>query len=499
MDNFTVFSQFQTQSKKGILVIFFSNLYKFLKITWILLFLFIKRFSNFSEITLFYIYIGFAFILLSFLIFSYFIFKNFQFKIENNHFILKKGVFKKSLISIPFDRIQNINFKQNIIQQIINTNEVVIETAGSAKAEISIKSMSLIQANALKDALTNYSKVLDNNDLKIKNKPFLIIDFSQLLKESLTENHLQSLFLVAAFILGIYQQIADIFKSFSEENQIDSFISEQSSAIEKSVYVIFGITFLLFLVAITSSFVRILLMHFNQMVFIKRDTIEISQGLTTKKSVVLKKNKVQFITISTNPLKKILETFSVRFAQAISGKVNQKQSKIIKIIGCKNFHLDSIKNLLFPEENLSELNKNFSDIYYKSRLYFRTSFLLIPINLLFYFGFESPLFFLANLLIIPFFIFLIDKKFKKRYYLFSNELLQINNGLIETHVTFLPFFKVQNIKLKQTIFQERKNVADLVFQTASGKIKIPCIQMHFAQKLYDYTIFKIETSQQSWM
>ncbi len=48
--------------------------------------------------------------------------------------------------------------------------------------------------------------------------------------------------------------------------------------------------------------------------------------------------------------------------------------------------------------------------------------------------------------------------------------------------------------MKQTIFQERNKVADLVFQTASGKIKIPCIEKSEAIKIYNYTLFKVETS-----
>ena len=75
----------------------------------------------------------------------------------------------------------------------------------------------------------------------------------------------------------------------------------------------------------------------------------------------------------------------------------------------------------------------------------------------------------------------------------------IGSGTIETHVTYLPFVKVQNIKLKQSYFHERKNIADVVFQTASGKIKIPCLSKDLALQIYNFTLFKVETSKQSWM
>jgi putative membrane protein len=78
-------------------------------------------------------------------------------------------------------------------------------------------------------------------------------------------------------------------------------------------------------------------------------------------------------------------------------------------------------------------------------------------------------------------------------------LLQINYGTIETHQTFLPFYKIQHVSLTKTIFQERKNVSDVVFQTASGKLKIPCLKDSEALKILNFALYKIETSQQSWM
>ena len=116
---------------------------------------------------------------------------------------------------------------------------------------------------------------------------------------------------------------------------VDNFISENSSAFQTSIFIMLFFSLLLVLVGLISSFVRILLQHFNLTVFIKNDTLEIDQGLTTKKSIVLKKNKVQHITISTNPLKKILGISFITFSQAESGISKEKKQEIIKIVGCK--------------------------------------------------------------------------------------------------------------------------------------------------------------------
>ena len=263
----------------------------------------------------------------------------------------------------------------------------------------------------------------------------------------------------------------------------------------------FQIGFLVFLsiIAVLSSIVRVVLRHFNLTVFVKNSALEIYQGLTTKKSVILKKDKVQHITISHNPIKKKLGISFITFKQAISGKVKTKQDKIIKIVGCKVHQVSAIKDLLFPNENLEVLDKSFSDNYFRVRLYLRGFLVLCFLNILFYLIFENSNVFWVNSLLIPIFIVAIEVSFKKRHYLFNTEVLLVGSGIIETHKTYVPFFKVQNVKLKQTIFQAQKNVADLVFQTASGKIKIPSIQLEKAQQIYNYTLFKVETSKKSWM
>ena len=188
MLNNSLFADFSKQSPKGILVIYLRLLYKVLKATWFLLFLFIQKFSKISSETLIYIYIGFALLLVFFLIRAYLLYKNFLFKIDKNHFILKEGILEKTNTSVSFDRIQNVNFKQNLIQQLINVYEVSIETAGSKDTEIAIKALTFDKAQALKKELSQVEKSV----VSVKEeqpKPLLKINFKELIKVSLTEKH----------------------------------------------------------------------------------------------------------------------------------------------------------------------------------------------------------------------------------------------------------------------------------------------------------------------
>ncbi|QXP64887.1 PH domain-containing protein [Polaribacter sp. HaHaR_3_91] len=499
MNNTFDFSQFSKQSKKGILVIYLKLLYKVLKAFWVLLFLFIQKFSEFNESTFFYIYMGLGFLFLFFLIRAFLIYENFQFKVQNNHFILKQGILKKTNTSISFDRIQNINFKQNIIQQLINVHEVNIETAGSNKTEISIKALSFQKAKALKSQLSSYNSNLLKQE-SVAEKPFLKISLLELLKVSLTENHLQSLLIFLALLLGLYQQLEQLFSGIGKDYLLNEYIEKSSNSFHQGVFVFIVLFILLVFIAILSSFMRVFLFHFNLTVFIKDQNFEIYQGLLTKKSIILKKDKIQSITISTNPIKKILGIFFITFKQAVSGKVSGKRKdKLIRIVGCKKAQVSKIKEILFSFSEVDDLEKKQVHVYLKKRMYFLSFILLLILNGVFYLTFLDGLVFFGNVLLVPLFILFVHLIFNKRFYKISDDVLLVGSGVFDTHLTYLPFFKVQNIKMMQTFFQERNKVVDLVFQTASGEIKLPCIEKSEAIKIYNYTLFKVESSTDLWM
>lgn len=494
----TNFSEFSKQSPKGIIVLYFKQIYTTLKLFWILLFFAIKDFSKFSKIGENYIYLGILVVLLFFLIRAFLIYKNFLFKIDNNHFILQQGIISKTNTSIPFHRIQNINFKQNLVQQIINVYEVSIETAGSTDTEIAIKALNFEDANNLKSVILDSKEINESIVKQSTEKPFLKISILELFKVSLTENHLRNLFLFFAILLGFFQQIQQIADSFGETETLDGFIKDSTNAVSTSFILVFTLLVFLTITAFITSFVRIFLVHFNLSAYLKKDAFEINQGLFTKKSIILKKQKIQNITVSTNPLKRLIGISYITFKQAVSGKINQKNEKVIKIVGCKKNQVDDVKTNLYQFKDIEAQDKMYPDTYYKNRVYLFNLLFLVIIYVSIYI-FTEPFFLYSLVLILPIYGFLIQKKIKKRFYKLNEEMIVVGNGMIETHHTYLELFKVQNIKLKQTIFQQRSNVTDLILQTASGKITVPCLSYSKAIEMYNHILYKVETSHKSWM
>ena len=336
---------------------------------------------------------------------------------KNNHFILKEGVLHKKSLSIPFDRIQNVNFKQSFVQQFINVTQVEIETAGTQKTEISIKALSRLKAEAIKSIIfSNKSIVIEQEQSVEKNikKALLKISFSDLLKVSVTENHLKSFGVFVAFLIVVYSQLREVFKDFTINETLGFNLENEAS------YSLYGFIFILIfsvVIGLIISFVRVFLLHFNLTLFVKKGDLEISQGLLTKRSITLKKEKVQHISIITNPFKQLFGMSSVDFKQANS-KITKK-NLAIRIVGCQKEHLDSIKKILFSACEVEAGIAIKPHKYFIARMFLRSFFWLALVNSLIfftiYFGFKTSgnyFVFLLNIVVIALMVFLIMLKYK---------------------------------------------------------------------------------------
>jgi len=73
------------------------------------------------------------------------------FIVQNGELILHTGIFSRKKISIPFARIQTINFEQNIIHQFFSVLRIKVDTAGSEKNEFEFHALETAKAYALRD------------------------------------------------------------------------------------------------------------------------------------------------------------------------------------------------------------------------------------------------------------------------------------------------------------------------------------------------------------
>jgi len=61
--------------------------------------------------------------------------KNYSFSIQDERIIIKRGVISKRKVSIPYERIQNVNIVKGVLDRIYKVSNIQIETAGSSGVE----------------------------------------------------------------------------------------------------------------------------------------------------------------------------------------------------------------------------------------------------------------------------------------------------------------------------------------------------------------------------
>jgi putative membrane protein len=309
------FDKLSRQSPKGIVVNYGILLYKLLKSFWVHIPLVLTKNTEgkLGYLIIFLGVLGLILLLIATVQYLYF-----KFKIEGEYFIVHQGMIFKKKTSIHIERIQSVNFKQNIIHQLINITQVEIQTAGAKDVEVSIKAISRENAEVLKNRLQNITNKLffDGLDAKVEEKveEKLIYQLStiDLLKVSFSENHIRSFFFILALVFSFGYQLEDIVKEWNFADEIIQFVIKNKTVISGSIAVL-GLFFIVgLIISVVVSFVRVFLVHFDQNVIQKNDGIQLREGLFTKREDVLKIKKIQYSITVTNPIKQKMGIQTVR-------------------------------------------------------------------------------------------------------------------------------------------------------------------------------------------
>ena len=494
----TDFSTPQRQELRGIVVIYFMTLFTRIRQN---IFVLIPLLSeNIRQNYLHFVVLGFIALLIFQLVYSYKSYLNFTFYVKDGHFYLKQGIFKISDIDIPFDRIQNININQNLIQQMLNVVGVEIETAGKGDAEISIKALSKENAVALKNLLLAKKQQTETKEetsetLELhqnKSKAVFKLDLTRLLKVGLSSNYLKGFGLVFAFAATLYQYVSDIVENFLGKNLEEDYVQFPSSFPYIIGFIIFVIV-VSFVVTVASSVIK----YFELKVYQLKQDFEVEYGLFKRINKVIKKEKTQVFEVLENPISKLFGIKSLYVSQASSNELSQKNK--IGLVGVGDDEIKILFEALFDLPIGQSFIKSSSNFRYGLRLVYRYLILVIgvavPVSI--FLNLASGISLGVGLLLV--FGFIAYLQFKKSSIEINEDLIKINSGFIHTKHKYISIYKIQSVALGRNIFQQYNGYADLMLYTASGSEKIQYISTKDAQNILNYLTYKAESTQLSWI
>jgi len=429
----------------------------------------------------------------------------YYFYISDEELIIESGVFKRSKLNVPFDRIQTINFEQNLIHRIFNVVRLKIDTAGSAKAEFEFHAISNKKAEFLRDLLLSKKELQTTSSTETAEfeevvpsaqeyKTIMQLSVLDLIKAGAVENHLRSGGIILAFMWWIWSSIDDM---GLHEKVLGSGIEETVMDKISSGFIIAGmLVFVFFILSFIVSMVKMVINNYDLKFLRSENGFKINAGLFTKKDTSALDHKIQVLSWGDNPLKKLIGIKDLRLKQASSIVLNKKTS--IKIPSCKEEHIDLVKNTLYGENALDGIEYSPIDKRYFYRNGGIISLLAISLVTLFFYLDQNTQAIGFTLLGL-FFVFSFYLSFRKKRYGYNNEMLVITGGAYGDKTEILPIYKIQSLSRKQTPYQRRNGLANLVVHTASGKVSVPYISNEKVQNIMDEFLYKIEVDKRKWM
>jgi len=274
-------------------------------------------------------------------IISYF---KFYYYVKDDELIIEKGIFQKTKLNVPFDRIQTINFKENIIHQFFNVVSLEIDTAGSKGNEFSITALKKKKAIAIREFLiaqkqsaspTPFSDE-ENELVEVTQQEDLLLHLSpkDLVKIGVSQNHFRTGAIVFAFFMSTMTYIEDIF-GWKIENGIESLAGWGSNAFLAGLITIVP---LYIIISFLVSLIRTVIRYYELRFYKTASGFKVISGLITRNEQSAHMQKIQLVRWTTNPVKKAFKLFDISLRQAASTAIARKQS--IYVPGCYEAQLN---------------------------------------------------------------------------------------------------------------------------------------------------------------
>lgn len=501
MDNSSDFSRPQRQSPKAVVLILLKYFRIIVRQMWpILLIVLINPTSGKGIIIT---VVAFAVALIS-LIYSLIAYTRYYFFIQNNELCVRSGVFRKTVLNVPFDRIQSIDFKRNLVHQFLNVVSVQVDTAGSKGNELELDAIELERAEALRAFVFAYkrsekplaSEATSNlPPLPVrKEMPELILSLSpkDLMKIGISENHIRTAAIIFAFFLGLADDLDqvlgwDVYGQLENTTTAMSIFGLLATLIAIPLFI--GVSF-------TITLIRTVMKYYGLKFWREGKSYKVASGLFTRNEKSIQKSKIQLIRWVTSPLKKLFRIYQMNIYQAAN--VEQHQNKSLVIPGCYQQQVDHTLDTIVPE---------FKEAVFTSHRMHPAIVWLMVILLGFIpavlFGlmawFNDGMTQWLLTLVFPLAIWMGYLYQQKRRLKIHPDFIVSEGGIFGHSSKLIEIYKVQCVLIHSSPMQRRRGLTSLHIYTAGGDIAFPYLKANVARQAMDYILYRVEKEEKSWM
>ena len=480
-------SVFQRQPVSAIWLILLKSLGKIIKSLWplVLVMLFNSKKEGNSTLDLLLIVIPVLILIISLLDFLYF-----KFSVSESQLLVNRGAFAKKNIVLPLSKIQAVHIEQNWLHKILNLAQVSFDSPGSAEAEVKIN-LGKDQAESLKAFIIGSNSVTEPENSGTEKINIAKLSFADLIRLGISANHLETL----AIILGLGISFFNNIKEILEDQYKDAFTLTTSDILNSDVIFMIYVAIAILIFSIVASFIRIVFKYANFSIYTNENGFSIQGGLinTTEKAIPFK--KIQFLSWKTSWIRKKIPIYLLEYHSIGSPQSNQKLK--IKIPVTSDALLNRLVNIYHQINNDDQPIVKISKKYILRITLIRgvIPFIILAGISFFFMGLKALL-----LIVIPIYVFISCWLFYQKFEMRSDsEILHIRTGIFGHSETILKWNNIQSVKVVQSLYQRKHNLASLKVFTAGGALTIPFITQAHAQHLQNYALYELESSPSNWM
>jgi len=436
----------------------------------------------------------------------------FRFRINEDQFLIQSGVFKRKRLTLGFDRIQNVAFKQPVYFRPFGLVVMVIESAGSSGEEVSLGGIPRPLAENIRAAVferksshhatltepqsKNGAAATDPTEIaeEIIHQPI-----AELVRYGLSNSQIWVFAGIAAGALGQIEW--DDFWVLSNVREWLDQISGQSRL--AAFALVFGGFIGGFLLLLGVSVIGAIVNYYDYHLTRTHGRFHRTNGLFSKHETSLPEVKIQSLVIRQGWPARLLKRFHLQLKQVGFGRQPGQQgggqggsTVLIPSVTdgfAKNFSKIIYSGFNWSAGDLKEIDRAFTR---KTIFWIMLPIATIPATTL------SIAFDIKALvvLLIPFALTPGVMLRRARYgYASDGEHGIVRSGFFGYKLTLFAFYKVQSVELQQSPGQRRKSLATLTVKLAGSSLTIPYMGLQEAENWRDAILFQIESRNKKWM
>ncbi len=495
------FYQPQRQSPKAIVLILLRYFRIVVRQIWPILLIVLINPKSDKGLMIIFTVLGVVFISLIYSILAY---TRYYFFIQNNELCVRSGVFRKTVLNVPFDRIQSVDFKRNVVHQFLDVVSVKVDTAGSKGSELELDAIDQQSAEELREIVLAYKRAITKtipsesdipaNVPPLKVVPELIMSLSSkdLIKVGVSENHLRTALIIFAFFLSLADDLDqllgwDVYRQLEDTTNAMSLVGILATIVAIPLFI--GISFFI-------TLFRTVLKYYGLKFWREGQSFKVVSGLFTRNEKSIQKSKIQLIRWLTSPLKQLFGIFQMNIYQATN--IEQDTDKSLVIPGCYEQQVNHTLDMIVPGFRSATFTPHKMDVSVVYRMVFLLGFLpALFFGLMAYYNDGFTQWFL--MLIFPLAIYMGYLYQRKRRFQIHEDYIVSEGGIFGRSYKLVEIFKIQSVTIESSPLQRMRGLSSLHIYTAGGDISFPFLNEKIARDARDYIMYRVEVDHHHWM